>query len=144
MSEVTVKITGMEEIKKRLDDLQDGRLARSFMRSGARKAAQVLAKGQKQTVPFEHGDLSDSIGVQVKNANTDNLRVLVGPDRKYNFIGRFHEFGTKFVPAQHWMQKAFDNTVHEALAAFTNEVRRKLNVYDYKALKAQQAASDSE
>ena len=104
MPDVQIKVNGLDELKKRLTDLGDGKLARSMMRSGARKAAKVLMSGQLDTVPVETGELRDSIGIQVKGARADQLQVLIGPDKKWNYIGRFHEFGTKFMAGVHWMQ----------------------------------------
>ena len=137
MSDVVVKVNGLEELKRRLEELNDGKLARSMMRSGARKAAQVLAAGQRDTVPVDEGELRDAIGVQVKGASGDQLHVLIGPDKSRNYIGRFHEFGTKFMAGIHWMQKAFDFTSKDALAAFIAEVRRRLDVKTYQDLKRQ-------
>jgi HK97 gp10 family phage protein len=135
MTDVAIKVNGLDELNRRLEDLNDGKLARSIMRSGSRKAAQVLAAEQKKTVPVEEGQLRDSIGVQVKNASSDKLQVLIGPDKKQNFIGRFHEFGTKFMTGIHWMQKAFDSASKDALDAFITEVKRRLDVKTYQDLK---------
>jgi HK97 gp10 family phage protein len=137
VSEVTVEVKGLEELKQRLEALGDGKLARSMLRSGARKGAQVLAEGQRETVPVEHGYLRDTIGVQVKGTRSDVLNVLVGPDKKLNFIGRFLEFGTKKMAGNHWMQKAFDSTVNDALDVFVREVRRRLDVKVYRDLQRQ-------
>jgi HK97 gp10 family phage protein len=144
MPDVTVKIQGMEELKQRLDSLNDGKLARSMLRSGAREAAKVLKEGQRDTVPVDTGELRDSIGIQVKGTRADNLVVLVGPDKKYNFIGRFHEFGTVHQGASHWMQRAFDETSKAALDRFVVVVKKKLDVRDYKELQRQIAEGLSE
>lgn len=130
---VTVK--GLDELKQRLTALNDGGLARSMMRSGARKAAKVLAEGQRETVPVSEGTLRDSIGIQVKGTTADTLQVLIGPDKKQNYIGRFHEFGTKFMQGIHWMQKAWDSTSKDALDAFIAEVKRRLDVKTYQDLR---------
>jgi HK97 gp10 family phage protein len=136
MSEIKIKVTGLDELKRRLDELSDGKLARSMMRSGARKAAQVLAAAQKDEAPVDSGKLRDSIGVQVKGTNSDPLQVLIGPDKEWNYIGRFHEFGTKHMAGDHWMQRAFDSSSREALDAFITEVRRRLDVKTFADLKA--------
>lgn len=127
MSDVVIKVTGLEEIMERLNALEDNKLARAMMRTGSREAAKVLLEGQKETVPFETGKLEDSLGIQTKNAKSDNLQILIGPDKKLNFIGRFHEFGTKFMPGSHWMQKAWDETSKDALEVYIEKVRKLLD-----------------
>jgi HK97 gp10 family phage protein len=135
MDDVSIKVNGLGELKQRLEELNDGKLARSMMRSGARKAAKVLEAGQKEAVPVAQGDLRDSIGVQVTGARTDELHVLIGPDKRLNFIGRFHEFGTKFMAGIHWMQRAWDSTSSAALDAYIAEVKRRLDVKRYADLR---------
>lgn len=142
---VTIKVTGLEEIKRRLDELGNGRLARAMMRTGARKAAKVLLQGQQTTVPVREGKLRDSLGIQVKGAGTDTLRVLIGPDKSQNYIGRFHENGTKFMAGSHWMQRAFDSYSRQAMDAFTVEVTKLLDKKMYTELQAAiEAALNSE
>jgi len=107
------------------------------MRTGSREAAKVLLAAQKETVPVgDTGELLNSLGIQVKGANTDKLQILVGADREWNFIGRFHEFGTKKMAGSHWTQKAWDASCNEALNAFTNTVRKMLDKRMWSELKA--------
>jgi hypothetical protein len=56
---------------------------------------------------------------------------MIGPDKRFNFIGRFHEFGTKFMAGTHWMQKAFDASANQALDAYTAEVMRLFDKHEY-------------
>jgi len=146
MSEI-IKVNGLEELKRRLEELEDGKMARAMMRTGSRRAAKVLLAGQQETVPFETGKLEGALGIQVKNAQSDNLQVLVGPDKSLNFIGRFHEFGTKFMAGVHWMQKAFDSSCDAALEAYTAEVKRLLDKKtwaDFKAAIEEAVSSNDE
>lgn len=136
MSDITIRVSGLDELKRRLDSLDDGKLARSMMQTGARKAAKVLLAAQQQTVPVADGRLRDALGIQVKRAKSDKLQVLIGPDQKLNFIGRFHEFGTKFMAGIHWMQKAFDYSCNDALDIYTAEVTRMLDKKMYADLMA--------
>jgi HK97 gp10 family phage protein len=135
MNDVKVTVKGLDEVRRRLEELNDGKLARSIMRSGARKAAQVLKAAQQDECPVDRGNLRDSIGIQVTGAKGDTLIVKIGPDKRWNYIGRFHEFGTKFMAGIHWMQKAFDRSSKEALDAFITEVKRRLDVRTYRELR---------
>jgi HK97 gp10 family phage protein len=144
MSDVVIKVSGLDELKKRLEELENGKLARAMIRTGSRKAAKVLLAEQQATVPMERGDLRDSLGIQVKGAKSDKLQVLIGPDKKLNFIGRFHEFGTKTMAGIHWMQKAFDASSSDALDTFVTEVKRLLDKKLYSDLMAAIEASLSE
>jgi HK97 gp10 family phage protein len=136
MSDVVIRVEGLEELKRRLEELEDGRLARAMIRTGSRDAAKVLLAEQQNTVPVEEGKLRDSLGIQVKGAKTDKLQVLVGADKKYNFIGRFHEFGTKKMQGIHWTQKAWESSCNDALSAFVNKVRQLLDKKLYSDLKS--------
>jgi HK97 gp10 family phage protein len=136
VSDVVIRVQGLDELKQRLESLNDGRAARAMMRTGSRKAAQVLLATQQETVPFETGRLEGALGIQVKTADADKLQVLIGPDQKLNYIGRFHEFGTKFMAGVHWMQKAFDASSNDALAAYITEVKRLLDKQTYADLMA--------
>lgn len=57
----------------------------------------------------------------------DSVEVIIGPDRKWNFIGRFHEFGTEHEPATFWMTRAYDDTHEEALDAYIARVEKMLD-----------------
>jgi HK97 gp10 family phage protein len=133
MSDIALKVSGLDELKRRLEALDDGKLARSMRRTASRKAAKVLMATQQQTVPVEEGDLRDSIGIQVK---TEGQQTLIGPDERLNFIGRFHEFGTKHMAGIHWMQKAFDSASGEALDAYVAEAQRLLDKKQFSDLMA--------
>ena len=132
---LTLKISGLDEINERLTELGNGKLALSMLRTGSRAAGKVLVLAQQDTVPVERGDLRDSIGVQY-TAKSGTPLTLVGPDKKLNFIGRFHEFGTKFMAGSHWMQRAFDMSCKDALDRFIAVVKRQLDRQVYKDLMA--------
>jgi HK97 gp10 family phage protein len=121
-----VNVEGLQEVKDRLAALEDGKLTRSIQRSGSRAAGKVLLAGQQQTVPVESGKLLESLGIQV-HVSGGNVEVLIGPDRKWNFIGRFHEFGTEHEKASFWMTRAYDETHGEALDAYIERVRTMLD-----------------
>jgi HK97 gp10 family phage protein len=140
-----ITIQGVEEIKAKLDTLSNEKTKIAIQRAGIRAAAKILLAAQEQTVPFETGRLEGTLGVQIKKQN-GKLNALIGPDKKLNFIGRFHEFGTMKMTGTHWMQKAFDSSVQEALAAYTEAVLRLFDKHMYADLVAaiEQAANASE
>jgi HK97 gp10 family phage protein len=125
-----IEIRGIDEIKAKLGRLGNAKTKLAIQRAGARKAAKVLLAQQQDSVPFDTGKLEDSLGIQVRRRG-DNIFVMIGPDKRFNFIGRFHEFGTKFMAGTHWMQKAFDASAHEALDAYTAEALRLFDKHEY-------------
>jgi HK97 gp10 family phage protein len=131
-----IEIIGIEEIKARLDRLSNEKTKLAIQRAGARKAAKVLLAAQQQTVPFDTGRLEGTLGIQTKKVGSIGVVTAIGPDKKLNFIGRFHEFGTKFMAGKHWMQKAFDSSKDEALEAYTSEVTKLLDKHEYDDLMA--------
>jgi HK97 gp10 family phage protein len=139
-----IEIKGIEELKARLDRLSNEKTKIGIQRAGIRAASKVLLEAQKDTVPVDTGDLRDSIGMQIKKKD-GKLVAMIGADKKYNFIGCFHEFGTKFMTGEHWTQKAFDSSAHEALDAYTEAVKRLLDKHEWDDLVAaiEQAASAS-
>jgi HK97 gp10 family phage protein len=144
MPDVIVKVQGLEELKRRLEELSDPKTARAMMRTGSRAAAKVLLAAMQETVPVESGALLESLGIQVKGANSDSLHIFIGPDKKWNYIGRFHEFGTKFMAGDHWMQKSFDASSKDALQAYIDKVRQLLDRKTYQDLMAAIQAGLSE
>jgi HK97 gp10 family phage protein len=125
-----IEIRGIDEIKAKLDRLSSEKTKLAIQRAGARKAAKVLLNQQQDTVPFATGKLEGSLGIQVRRRG-NNIFVMIGPDKRFNFIGRFHEFGTKFMAGTHWMQKAFDASANQALDAYTAEVMRLFDKHEY-------------
>lgn len=144
MSDLTIRIQGMDELRRRLEELKDPKVARAMIRTGSRAAAKILLEAMRETVPVETGALLDSLGIQTKGANTDKLQVLIGPDKKWNFIGRFHEFGTKTMAGEHWMQKSWDASSKEALDAYVAKVQQLLDKKMYQDLMAAIEAGLSE
>ena len=157
-----IELVGMEELLANLDRLESEATKISIQRAGIRAASKVIIAAQKSAVPEETGRLKETIGMQIKKEG-GNLTALIGPDKKWNYIGRFAEFGsqqlvgqknkgsyandakrgrgTKFTynriqPAQHWLQKSWDASAHEALDAYTETVRKLFDKHSYDDLMA--------
>lgn len=128
-----IEVVGIEEIKARLDRLSNPKTKLAMERVGCRAAAKVLVAAQQQTVPFLTGKLEGSLGIQVQKKG-DNILVRIGPDKRWNYIGRFHEFGTKFMTGNHWMQKAFDSSAQQALDAYVAAVKKMFDKHEYDGL----------
>lgn len=129
-----IEVTGIEEIIRRLDELGPKAQA-AIERAGGRAAAKVLLQAQRQAVPVESGRLLMSLGMQTKKVS-GGLLTMIGPDKRRNFLGRFHEFGTKYMAGIHWMQKAFDSSAKAAQEAYIATVKKLLDKPHYDDLKA--------
>lgn len=131
-----IEIIGIEEIKAKLDRLSNEKTKLAIQRAGARKAAKVILAAQQQYVPFDTGKLEGALGIQTKKVGSIGVATAIGPDKKLNFIGRFHEFGTKKMAGDHWMQKAFDSSKDDALEAYVAEVTKLFDKHEYDDLMA--------
>lgn len=137
-----IVVKGIEEIKAKLDRLSNPKTKVAIQRAGIRAAARVLLQAQQQNVPFATGRLEGTLGIQIKKQN-GQLAALIGPDKKLNFIARFHEFGTKFMSGSHWMQKSFDSSASAALDAYTAAVLRLFDKHEYDDLIAALESAES-
>jgi len=130
-----IEVKGIEEIKAKLDRLSSEKTKIAIQRAGIRAAGKVLVAAAKDAAPMDTGKLEESIGMQIKKKD-GKLLAMIGADKKYNFIGRFHEFGTKFQTGQHWMQKSFDSSADEALDAYIATATRLFEKHEYDDLMA--------
>lgn len=74
----------------------------------------------RETVPVgKTHALYESLAIRSKS-NRDGITTMVGPTSDQNWIGRFLNFGTIHIPANHWMDRAWASSKDAALDGFIN------------------------
>jgi HK97 gp10 family phage protein len=89
-----LKIDGMRDVVKRLDNI-GSKMGSSISRKGAARMAQVLrAEWKKHTPRGRTGRLAKSYVYRTKKLGRTGYAVKVGPNKDFAYIARFIEYGT--------------------------------------------------
>jgi HK97 gp10 family phage protein len=147
-----IKIEGLRDLEKALQELGDDRARRAVANRALKKAAQPIAESARSKVPVLFGDLRDSITVAkttsqgdvgkqafarvvrqtgdkalASQALRDARRGAASIQRIYIGPGRnpqaiFQEFGTINHPPQAFMRPAWDELAEPTLARIQEEL----------------------
>jgi HK97 gp10 family phage protein len=113
-NEITVTITGLDEVEQSLQNLSQ-KLARSVVRRALRPAGEVLRAEAELLAPRATGFLAEHVGEKVTTSvREEEGRVTVGPE-KNAFYGSFAELGTKNQAPRPWLRPAFESKKDEAV-----------------------------
>lgn len=115
--QIVTDITGLDELEEAFTG-GSKRAVRKFLSRVEKKAAKILKDALSAEAPYDTGDLSEDIHIQVIQSD-GALTCRVGPS-KNTFYGMFQEFGAPEinVPAQHWMELTAKEHQDEVLQAF--------------------------
>jgi HK97 gp10 family phage protein len=119
----TLKLTGMEDLAKRLRALPEA-VTKQVLREALKKAAEPMRAKMAVLAPVgpEAPHLASSMRISPGKAEeTTGVAVLVGPSRDF-FYGRFLEYGTKHMSARPFMRPAFDSEAQTALDTLGREL----------------------
>jgi HK97 gp10 family phage protein len=140
---IEVKITGLEEIQKRLQD-ELPRKAANAMRAALRDGARVIQSAIVDEAPKDSGLLSEHIDVKtrVRGAGLSGS-AFVGPNAKVTYptsdkprpgkgprakpawlVAKFLEFGTVRMGANPFMTRAFESNKQKAIDAVVARLRQ--------------------
>jgi HK97 gp10 family phage protein len=131
-----VEFKGMKELGDALKELEP-KTRNEAVRAGLKLAGEALAKGMAERAPraAEHRvirrkraypvPLAESILSRVR-ITQDEAFVRVGPS-KGAFWGKFQEQGTRFMPAQPFMQVTAEGDFQIAVAAFMIGARERFD-----------------
>jgi HK97 gp10 family phage protein len=124
--DVEVNIRGLDELEDILNN-RTPKAAIQTLRNIEKQVGQVFKSAAEETAPYDESlpepHLRDNIRIQSKVTGDGELTVRVGPGSK-TFWGMFQEFGTETQPAQHWMQRAFDQSVGRAIEVLEQAIAR--------------------
>lgn len=151
---VTVKITGLEELQQKLEEIPT-KLAKRSLRKALRAGANVIRNAIVTLAPKDTGFLSRHFGTRI-SVMRDELAATayVGPQGKIDYplyssgaykikrkhgkvhkvgriavasVARFLEFGTMKMGKKPFMTPAFEDKKSEAVDAITTELKEGLD-----------------
>jgi HK97 gp10 family phage protein len=141
-SPIEVKITGLDEIQKKLQD-ELPRKAANAMRAALRDGAKILQSAIVQEAPKDSGLLSEHIDVRTRvRGGGLSGSAFVGPNSKVTYptsdkprpgkgprakpawlVAKFLEFGTVRMGANPFMTRAFMSNQQKAIDAVIARLR---------------------
>ncbi|WP_181786644.1 HK97-gp10 family putative phage morphogenesis protein [Streptomyces phytophilus] len=117
----TVRITGLSRLRVQLEDLEDDVLA--ALKKAVRDGAESVQGDTRQRVRVDTGTLRDDVAVRFEDSG---LTALVGWFKDRDYYARFHEYGTRRMPASPALGPALEAERTRMRARITDEVRRVL------------------
>jgi HK97 gp10 family phage protein len=79
-------------------------------------SAGIIAQQMVSRAPRDTGATANSIEIQETETSGEGAVSRVGPGTSY---ARFTEYGTAYMPAQHWMLEAMDSSTSQIVATMT-------------------------
>jgi len=133
---VDVKVDGLQELADAIQALPAA-MQQTVVRAGLTAAGRVFVNGMARRAPKDPNHRvvrrGKSYPVPLSQSMTQKLtvskgvaRVRVGPSNQA-FWGRFQEFGTRFQPAQPFMEPTLRDDDKAAVAAFTLAARAQFD-----------------
>ena len=134
MSNLTVKVTGLKELGKKMNDLgkkTKGRISVDSMRKGAviiRDKARANAPTLQEKVPHrKRGTLRRTI---LESKTIENFKVKTGKGGAKNpndpYYWRFIEFGTSKMQARPFLRPAFSTKKNQVSREIINNLRNNI------------------
>jgi HK97 gp10 family phage protein len=140
--EVTVKISGLDELQKALEALPL-KVAKKDLRAVLRAGANVFKKEMVNTAPVESGFLEEHIDVRTR-LRSDELAgtAFVGPNNKAVYPGRLSrwhartarlvagwlEFGTERMSKKPWLTQSFETQKEKVVEVVEQKLKEKLGL----------------
>ena len=140
MSKVRVQVEGLKELDAKLKDF-DGKLAKTIVKRALRAGAKVTLTSARALAPQKTGRLRSAIKVMAGKSRKGYVSITVGIGKKWfegdEFYAAFQEFGwksgrrglgdkRKANPGEHYVEGAFDETKHAAVARITEVLREQI------------------
>jgi len=110
--QLKLEITGNEELQTKLGQLSRAVRTEALLK-GALAAADVVQDAAYERAPKRTGKAARSITSEVTVHEAEKATVAVGPGKEGWYL-RFHELGTRYMPARPWLRPALDESESEA------------------------------
>lgn len=121
---VTVKITGEEELLRKLKALEDVALG-SMLTEAVSAAAQLVVVEAKARAPVRTGNLREAIEAGEPKRVGFRVTAPIGPGKK-GWYGLFVEVGTKLAAAHPFLRPALDGKRKEIKQTIREIVRQRI------------------
>ena len=133
---VQMRIEGLEELRDKLLKLKRV-TGRKVVRKALNEASKPILRTAKAKVPVDTGLLRKSLGRKQKSYRGGRSVVIIGPrtgfKREVTVAGKKQvrnpakyshlvEFGTRRTAAKPFLRPAFDELLHQTVAAITNTI----------------------
>lgn len=118
-----IDFSGFKEVSMLMDELPDN-LRNRVMQASATAGAREIAKAVRKAAPVSDGKqspASQKYGKLKRNIKVKRLRFTARDEKMARvdtgraFWGLFLELGTRYIPAQPWMQPAFEQSAQAAI-----------------------------
>ncbi len=132
---LTVNKADLVAINQKLKTL-GAKAGKPTVRKAARKAMVPVRNEVKTNAPFDPNlpvHINANVALRSKWSG-DNLRLRVGivggakQNKETPFYFRFHEFGTKKMPARPFMQPALESNAQQILDTVADELKKALGL----------------
>lgn len=123
---IRVQITGIEELKAKLDRLQDELIDEALRRAVTKSAKNVLSI-MKPFTPVDTRNLQDSEKIEY---GRNGMEAFIGPDMAKAPYAPFVEYGFhhwisgKFIQGQHYIERTAVVTRPQIMSTFEDEIKR--------------------
>ena len=123
--EIVTDIQGLDELEEAFTN-GSKRAVKKFLARVEKRAAKVLKDALSEEAPYDTGDLSEDIHIQIVMGD-GTMTVRVGPSSR-TFYGMFQEFGAPEanVPALHWMELTAKEHQDEVLQEYMTGLQEGL------------------
>ncbi len=119
MVEISVKLHGAKELRDALAKLPS-EMGERVLRRATFKGANIIKDAYSENMPVRTGKTKKSIRARLDSKPIETVALYhIGAG---HFVAKFVEFGTKFMPAQHPLQEAFDEKSKEAVDVVQKEL----------------------
>lgn len=123
---VELRVAGLSELKRKLERVQVHARGR-VISAALMRAAEPIRRDAEANAPKRTGRLGRGMQKDVLETSPTSAIVAVGPEED-EFYGVFQEFGApgQNVPAQPFLEPAFDANARDAIRTFGRELGRKI------------------
>ncbi|MFJ4687055.1 HK97-gp10 family putative phage morphogenesis protein [Streptomyces sp. NPDC088789] len=118
---VTVRVTGRDRLRRRLEELPE--TITEALRKGVQESSEAVRDDTRRGVRVGEGTLRDNVGIEYE---ADGLAATVGWHDDAHYYARFHEVGTRSIEAQPALGPALERERTQYRARLTAEVRAVL------------------
>lgn len=129
MAEFAIDVTGIIDLKKKLQALAGDTIAKKVLRSAIRKSAKPMLAAAKAYAPVDSGLLEESIKLKAIRRTRTGFGVRISTsDSDFNsqgstFYGAMQELGTSKMAPNPYLRPAFDTTKSESVQIVTTEMQ---------------------
>lgn len=120
--EVDGKLTGIEAMERLLDTAAG--MVASVLMPVVEAGAEVLAEAAADSART----ISQRGGDSITTERRDSLTVAVGPTKQAYWM-RFHEWGTRYLAADGWFRRAFDQSFPAIKTAMADVFKARIGLF---------------